>query len=116
MIELSSEARRAYEVMVSNIEQTSQAEAEQAVNTEEELQISSLAEKADTSPERTQPEEPEYSKFLSWTNICNTCSFKTKVGILPVKPLESKICRYAENIITGCKSNKNQIIIFLYFF
>lgn len=60
MIELSSEARRAYEVMVSNLEQTNLA-----LNTEEELQISSLAEKADTNPEHTQPEEPEYSKLLS---------------------------------------------------
>lgn len=66
MIELSSEARRAYEVMVSNLEQTNQAEVELALNTEEELQISSLAEKADTNPEHTQPEEPEYSKLLSW--------------------------------------------------
>lgn len=62
MIELSSEARRAYEVMVLSLEQTGQAEAEaeveaeHAVNTEEELQI---------SPETTQPEEPEYSKLLS---------------------------------------------------
>ncbi|XP_076587844.1 uncharacterized protein LOC143321414 [Chaetodon auriga] len=63
MIELSSEARRAYEVMVLSLEQTGQAEAEQAVNTEDELQISSLTEKAEPSPEATQPEEPEYIKI-----------------------------------------------------
>lgn len=60
MIELSSEARRAYEVMVSSLEQTDQSEAEQAANIEE-LQINdlSLAE-----PDTAQPEEPEYSKLL----------------------------------------------------
>ncbi|XP_070690338.1 selenocysteine insertion sequence-binding protein 2 [Pempheris klunzingeri] len=58
MIELSSEARRAYEVMVMSLEQTGQAEAEEEGNTEEELQVSSLAEDAET----TQPEEPEYIK------------------------------------------------------
>lgn len=57
MIELSSEARRAYEVMVlSNLEQTNQSE--EMVNSEEELQFSSLAEKS----EDAQPEEPELSK------------------------------------------------------
>ncbi|GAA6218700.1 selenocysteine insertion sequence-binding protein 2 isoform X1 [Lates japonicus] len=61
MIELSSEARRAYEVMVLSLEQTDQAEAEaeaeaeQGVNTEEEL--------AEPSPDTTQPEEPEYIKI-----------------------------------------------------
>lgn len=65
MIELSSEARRAYEVMVSSLEHTGQLEAEKAVNTEEELQISSLAEEAEPGPDTTQPEEPEYSKILS---------------------------------------------------
>lgn len=67
MIELSSEARRAYEVMVLSLEQTGQAETEteQAVITEDELQISSLAEEAEPSPDTTQPEEPEYSKLLS---------------------------------------------------
>lgn len=56
MIELSSEARRAYEVMVSNLEQTNQSE--EMVNSEEELQFSSLAEKSVDA----QPEEPEFSK------------------------------------------------------
>ncbi|XP_069379529.1 selenocysteine insertion sequence-binding protein 2 isoform X2 [Paralichthys olivaceus] len=60
MIELSSEARTAYEVMVSSLEQSDQAEAEQAANSEEELQISSMAEEAEPSPESTHPEEPEY--------------------------------------------------------
>lgn len=59
MIELSSEARRAYEVMVSNLEQTG--------DTEEELQISSLAEEAERSPDTTQPEEPEYIK--NWKKV-----------------------------------------------
>ncbi|XP_040010729.1 selenocysteine insertion sequence-binding protein 2-like isoform X2 [Xiphias gladius] len=63
MIELSSEARRAYEVMVSSLEQTGQADAEQAVNVEEELQISSLTEEAEPCPDTTQPEEPEYIKI-----------------------------------------------------
>lgn len=65
MIELSSEARTAYEVMVSSLEQTGQAEAEQVANTEEELQISSLAEEAEPCPDTTPAEEPEYSKLLS---------------------------------------------------
>lgn len=63
MIELSSEARKAYEVMVSSLEQTGQAE--ESVDMEEELQISSLAEEAEPGPDATQPEEPEYSKLLS---------------------------------------------------
>ncbi|KAM9360913.1 uncharacterized protein ABDE67_001543 [Symphorus nematophorus] len=62
MIELSSEARRAYEVMVSSLEQTGEAEVEQAVNTEAELQISSLANEAEPSPDAC-PEEPEYIKI-----------------------------------------------------
>ncbi|XP_044051244.1 selenocysteine insertion sequence-binding protein 2-like [Siniperca chuatsi] len=57
MIELSSEARRAYEEMVLSLEQTGQAEAEQAVNTEEMVPISSLAEEADAT------QEPEYIKI-----------------------------------------------------
>ena len=64
MIELSSEARRAYEVMVSSLEQTGQAEVEQAVNTEAELQINSLAKEAESSPDVCL-EEPEYSKFTA---------------------------------------------------
>ncbi|XP_068422756.1 selenocysteine insertion sequence-binding protein 2 isoform X2 [Clinocottus analis] len=65
MIELSSEARRAYEVMLSSLEQTGQAdaEAEEAVNIEDKLQISSLAEKTEPGPDTTQPEEPEYIKI-----------------------------------------------------
>lgn len=53
MIELSSEARMAYEVMLSNLEQT---------NIEEELLTSPVAEKIDPSSGDTQPEQPEYSK------------------------------------------------------
>ncbi|XP_070821454.1 selenocysteine insertion sequence-binding protein 2 [Chaetodon trifascialis] len=63
MIELSSEARRAYEVMVLSLEQTGQAEVEQVVKTEDGLQISGLTEQAEPSPEATQPEEPEYIKI-----------------------------------------------------
>ncbi|XP_010729187.2 selenocysteine insertion sequence-binding protein 2 isoform X2 [Larimichthys crocea] len=63
MIELSSEARTAYEVMVSSLEQTGQAEVEQVANTEEELQISSLAEEAERCPDTTPAEEPEYIKI-----------------------------------------------------
>ncbi|XP_029294931.1 selenocysteine insertion sequence-binding protein 2-like [Cottoperca gobio] len=63
MIELSSEARTAYEVMVSSLEQTGQAEAEEAVSIEEELHISNLAEEAEPSPDATHPEEPEYIKI-----------------------------------------------------
>ncbi|XP_031161856.1 selenocysteine insertion sequence-binding protein 2 isoform X1 [Sander lucioperca] len=65
MIELSSEARKAYEVMVSSLEQTGQAE--ESVDMEEELQISSLAEEAEPGPDATQPEEPEYIKI--WKNM-----------------------------------------------
>ncbi|XP_029999629.1 selenocysteine insertion sequence-binding protein 2 isoform X2 [Sphaeramia orbicularis] len=63
MIELSSEARKAYEVMVLSLEQTEQLEEEQAANTEE-LQISSPrpAEEMQSGPEITQPEEPQYIK------------------------------------------------------
>lgn len=65
MIELSSEARIAYEVMVSSLEHTGQeeAEAEQAEPSGEELQISSLAVEAEPSPDPTHPEEPEYIKI-----------------------------------------------------
>ncbi|XP_020499649.2 selenocysteine insertion sequence-binding protein 2 isoform X1 [Labrus bergylta] len=52
MIELSSEARQAYEVMMSSLEQTA--------NTEEELEISSPIEESETSADTTQPEEAEY--------------------------------------------------------
>lgn len=63
MIELSSEARTAYEVMVSSLEQTDQPEVEQAVHTEEKEEMSVLAEEAQLAPDTTQPEEPEYIKI-----------------------------------------------------
>lgn len=69
MIELSSEARRAYEVMVSNLEQSGLTDVEQEVTIEGELQVSSLSEEADTCSEHKQPEEAEYSKSL--TPSCN---------------------------------------------
>ncbi|XP_056889539.1 selenocysteine insertion sequence-binding protein 2-like [Takifugu flavidus] len=58
MIELSSEARTAYEVMLSNLEQTDAEEAQQT---------SPLAEKVETSSGDPQPEEPEYLKI--WNKI-----------------------------------------------
>ncbi|XP_029018647.1 selenocysteine insertion sequence-binding protein 2-like isoform X2 [Betta splendens] len=60
MIDLSSEARTAYEVMVTSQEKVGQSE--QAVNTEKELQISSPANKTESSP-HTQVEEPEYMQI-----------------------------------------------------
>ncbi|KAM8885389.1 selenocysteine insertion sequence-binding protein 2-like [Spinachia spinachia] len=67
MIELSSEARRAYEVMVSSLEQTGQPDPEEeaaaaAESVEEKLQISGPAEEAELGHDTTQPEEPEYMK------------------------------------------------------
>ncbi|XP_060927432.1 selenocysteine insertion sequence-binding protein 2-like [Limanda limanda] len=59
MIELSSEARTAYEVMVASVEQSNQAEGEQPASSEEELQISSMP-----SPESTAPEDPEHITML----------------------------------------------------
>lgn len=61
MIELSSEARTAYEAMVSSLEQ--QDQTEQETNTEE-LQSNSLYEEAKPGPDPTEPEEPEYSKLV----------------------------------------------------
>lgn len=78
MIELSSEARKAYEVMVLSLEHTGQAELEQAANDEEELQIGALFKEADTSPDTAQPEEPEYSKLLSRLNIRTVIDFSMK--------------------------------------
>ncbi|XP_037337819.2 selenocysteine insertion sequence-binding protein 2-like [Pungitius pungitius] len=57
MIELSSEARRAYEVMVSSLEQTGQADPEE----EEAAAAESVEEKL--GHDATQPEEPEYMKM-----------------------------------------------------
>lgn len=62
MIELSSEARTAYEVMLSNLEQT---------DTEEVQQTSPLAEKVETSCGDPQPEEPEYRTFHKRADIYN---------------------------------------------
>ncbi|KAK2837926.1 hypothetical protein Q5P01_015138 [Channa striata] len=67
MIELSSEARRAYEVMVTSLEQAEQAESDQAVDNEEELQISSQGKKADSIPDTAQVEESAYIKV--WKKI-----------------------------------------------
>ncbi|KAM7415804.1 hypothetical protein PAMA_018049 [Pampus argenteus] len=62
MIELSSEARKAYEVMVSSLEQSDQSEAEQAANIEE-LQINSLSLAVEPDHDTTEPEKPEYIKI-----------------------------------------------------
>ncbi|XP_078478270.1 LOW QUALITY PROTEIN: selenocysteine insertion sequence-binding protein 2-like [Lampetra planeri] len=74
MIELSSEARRAYEVMMSSLEQTDETEEEQAADAEE-LQINKLG--LSGAPEHvgdtTQPEEPDYMKMWKklWANECS---------------------------------------------
>ncbi|XP_047448053.1 selenocysteine insertion sequence-binding protein 2-like [Mugil cephalus] len=60
MIELSSEARTAYEVMVSSLEQRDQTEQE--VNPED-LQSNILFEEAKPGPDTTQADEPEYIKI-----------------------------------------------------
>ena len=65
MIELSSEARKAYEVMVSSLEQTNQSDAEQAAN----IEINELSLSEEPDPNTTQQEEPEYSKLPS----CSFC-------------------------------------------
>uniref|UniRef100_A0A672J2B5 SECIS binding protein 2 n=1 Tax=Salarias fasciatus TaxID=181472 RepID=A0A672J2B5_SALFA len=59
MIELSSEARRAYELMVSGLEPSGQAETEQEANADEQ-QINTEELKPDQ--DCTLPEEPEYIK------------------------------------------------------
>ncbi|KAM4616970.1 selenocysteine insertion sequence-binding protein 2-like isoform 2-T2 [Polymixia lowei] len=60
MIELSSEARRAYEVMVDNLELTGQTEPDQEENPSTELEPGPDA----TQPEDPEePEEPEYIKL-----------------------------------------------------
>jgi len=61
MIELSSEARRAYEVMVSSLEQSGQPDTELEANAEE-LEKNSLAEEPIPGPNAS--EEPEYSKLV----------------------------------------------------
>ncbi|XP_074527268.1 selenocysteine insertion sequence-binding protein 2-like isoform X2 [Halichoeres trimaculatus] len=55
MIELSSEARKAYEVMVSSLEHT---EEEETVNAEEDGQIRAVSEESEPAPS----EEPDYMK------------------------------------------------------
>ncbi|KAM4745790.1 selenocysteine insertion sequence-binding protein 2-like isoform 2-T2 [Anableps anableps] len=62
MIELSSEARRAYEVMLLSSEQSDQADAEQHANTEP-LQINSLAEESEPGPDSKWSKKPHYIKF-----------------------------------------------------
>lgn len=61
MIELSSEARKAYEVMVLSLEQTEPLEEELAADMEE-VHIRSPTEETQSGPEVTQPEEPQYIK------------------------------------------------------
>uniref|UniRef100_A0A3B3TR71 SECIS binding protein 2 n=2 Tax=Poecilia latipinna TaxID=48699 RepID=A0A3B3TR71_9TELE len=66
MIELSSEARRAYEVMLSSSERSDQPETELHGNTEP-LQINSLAEESEPGPDSKWSEKPHYLKF--WEQI-----------------------------------------------
>ncbi|PWA15903.1 hypothetical protein CCH79_00009015, partial [Gambusia affinis] len=66
MIELSSEARRAYEVMLSSLERSDQPDTEQQGNTEP-LQINSLAEESEPGPDSKHSEKPYYLKF--WEQI-----------------------------------------------
>ncbi|XP_072243604.1 selenocysteine insertion sequence-binding protein 2 [Leuresthes tenuis] len=70
MIELSSEARRAYEVMVSSLEQSGQPDTELEPNAEE-LEKNSLAEEPNPGPNAS--EEPEYMKIWKkmLENQCN---------------------------------------------
>lgn len=75
MIEMSSEARRAYEVMVSNLEQSGLTDVEQEVTIEGELQVDSLSEEADTCFEHKQPEEAEYSRSLSSHHLVTSAIF-----------------------------------------
>ncbi|XP_071396755.1 selenocysteine insertion sequence-binding protein 2 [Centroberyx affinis] len=62
MIELSSEARRAYEVMVENLELTGQAEEQEEDLQEQQFSSLSLAQEPEPGPDTMQPEEPEYIK------------------------------------------------------
>ncbi|XP_034548492.1 selenocysteine insertion sequence-binding protein 2-like isoform X2 [Notolabrus celidotus] len=62
MIELSSEARTAYEVMATSLEETGEAEVEETKNSEGELQISNLTEEAEPGADTTKSEEPDYIK------------------------------------------------------
>ncbi|MED6238444.1 hypothetical protein ATANTOWER_021452 [Ataeniobius toweri] len=66
MIELSSEARRAYEVMLSSPEQSDQVDSEQDSNARE-LQINSLACESKPGPDRKWSEKPQYFQF--WEEI-----------------------------------------------
>lgn len=88
MIELSSEARRAYEVMMSSLEQMDETEEEQAADVEE-LQMNKLG--GSGAPEHigdaTQPEEPDYSKFIRISLMAETQTplFKSNRLLIPVK-------------------------------
>lgn len=61
MIELSSEARKAYEVMIANFDKTSAAP----------LEVSENQLNADSASEQTETEEPEYSEcvFLPLSSV-----------------------------------------------
>ncbi|XP_027888865.1 selenocysteine insertion sequence-binding protein 2 isoform X3 [Xiphophorus couchianus] len=66
MIELSAEARRAYEVMLLSLERSDQSGTDQQGNTEP-LQINSLAEESEPGPDSKWSEKPHYLKF--WEQI-----------------------------------------------
>lgn len=77
MIELSSEARRAYEVMLSSLERSDQPDTEQQGNTEP-LQINSLAEESEPGPDSKHSEKPYYCKsqrFIYSTSMRGKPSF-----------------------------------------
>lgn len=82
MIELSSEARRAYEVMIENLELTSQEEQE---NQADQLSTGTLS----SPPACSETEEPEYSKWtdsIHWLSkaiyiTLNTCVESAMTGI-----------------------------------
>lgn len=93
MIELSCEARTAYEVMVTSQEKMGQVESEQAVNTEEGPQGIGRTKEADSGP-RTQVEEPAYSKLLAQ---------------LPVKAVLMSLGPYT--CIRGCKTGSRCVYV-----
>lgn len=66
MIELSSEARKAYEVMLLNLEQWSSVESEQEVTAGNEPPLNRPSEAAETTSE-----QPEYCECLSILRPCD---------------------------------------------
>uniref|UniRef100_A0A672IPA5 SECIS binding protein 2 n=1 Tax=Salarias fasciatus TaxID=181472 RepID=A0A672IPA5_SALFA len=106
MIELSSEARRAYELMVSGLEPSGQAETEQEANADEQ-QINTEELKPDQ--DCTLPEEPEYSELLNklfqsnqhdveeFFSSCNLCAIDrfVSLSVKVWKKMLEKSCSHA---------------------